>query len=147
MEIRNTTESGRGLRVLAGRFGRLDAALLDQKTHQAAHRVIVGVAHQRRRLALLQDEASDDERLDVVRERRGRDLQLVLQAPNGEAGPARAYQSTIDFQPGRITEGFELGGSIVEFHARSLTAIVASINRISSIIEIRLVVDGWHHID
>ena len=63
--------------VLASvRFGALGAAFGDQKAHQLAHHVVVGVADQRGRLAHLGHEADHHQRLDVMGEGGGRDLQL-----------------------------------------------------------------------
>src|SRR3979411_899925 len=64
--------------------GGIGATFRHQKIDQSSHHVIVGVAYQRRCLPHLTDEADHHQGLDVMRERRRRDLQFVLQAADRE---------------------------------------------------------------
>jgi hypothetical protein len=61
------------------------------------------------------------QRLDVVGEGGGRDLQFVLQAPDRHSGISGANQGAVDFQPGRIAQGFQMCGGVVKFHDQTMT--------------------------
>src|SRR5882672_124728 len=113
IEFMETKKSCRGL-CLITRF--VGAALGDQKIHQALHGVELGVTDERGGFPYLRDQAHGNQRLDVMGERRRRDLQLFLQASDRHAGLAGADQRTVDFQPRRISEGFKADCCIVDLH-------------------------------
>ena len=71
------------------------------------------MADQRGGLADLRHQAYRHQRLDVMGEGGGRDLQFLLQAPNRQPGSAGADQHAVDFEPGWITQGFEMCGGVV----------------------------------
>src|SRR4051812_17061575 len=52
----------------------------------------------------------------MVRERRRRDLQLLLQPPDRKAGIAGAHQCAIDLEPRRVAERLELLCCFFDFH-------------------------------
>ena len=78
---------------LGRRFGLLSdrgaigfrAAFRHQEPNQAPHHRIVGTTDQGRRVALLADEAHDDQGLQVMGKRRRRDRQSALQFADSEA--------------------------------------------------------------
>ena len=78
--------------VLASLVSALSCSIPRPETHQLPHHFVVGVADQRGRIAHLGHEAHHHQRLDVVGERGGRDLQLLLQAPDGKPGAPGADQ-------------------------------------------------------
>src|SRR5947207_6073419 len=67
-------------------FGAFSATFRNQKSHQLPHHFVVGVADQRGRIAHLRYTADHQQRLDVMGEGGGRDLQFLLQAPNRQPG-------------------------------------------------------------
>src|SRR5829696_1626013 len=97
------------------------AALVGQEAEEATHRRIVRPADQRGALTLLLHETGQDEPMQMVRERRSRDLQLLLQPPNGKAGIAGAHQCAIDLEPRRIAERLELLCCFFDFHRTKMT--------------------------
>src|ERR1700687_67566 len=68
----------RRLGVLA--FRGIGAAFGDQKIHQPLHHLVVGVTYERSCFPHLRDQTDQHPSLDVVGERGGCDLQLLLQA-------------------------------------------------------------------
>jgi hypothetical protein len=94
--------------ALASRAGGIDATLIDQKADEAVHRGIVGAADQRRHPALLRDESGQDQPMQMMRKRGGREAEFFLQAADRQAVVAGANERAIDLEPGRIAERFEL---------------------------------------
>src|SRR5882757_3078231 len=135
IEIADGKKLCRRLGLLA--FDGIGAAFGNQKIHQSLHDFVIGVADQRGCLAHLRDEAHHHQRLDVMGEGGGRDLQLVLQPADRHAGLAGANQRAIDLEPGRVAQGFEVCGGVVEFHGARLSESGPIVNRISRIMEIR----------
>src|ERR671913_1617617 len=100
IEILRQKKSGGDLFELrhdGGRARAFDAAFRDHVVDQAMHLVVAGIADQRRALAGLGDEADADQRLEVMRERRGSDVQSLLQAADRHALFARPHQRAVDF--------------------------------------------------
>lgn len=69
-------------RSFARRAGGIDATLIHKEADEAIHGGIVGPADERRCLALLSDQARQNQSMQVMGERRGRDRELLLQAAN-----------------------------------------------------------------
>ena len=59
--------------------------------------------------------------MQMVRERRSRDLQLLLQPPDRKAGIAGAHQCAIDLEPRRVAERLELLCCFFDFHRINMT--------------------------
>ena len=76
----------------------------------------MGVADQGRTLARLGDQPDGDQRLEMVRQGRGRDIELFLQPADRHALFAGPHQGAVDLEPGRVAQGFQAGGGIVELH-------------------------------
>ena len=88
MEIVGKNKSGGVLRL--GSASGIGAALVGQEADQAVHRRIVGPADQGRGLPLLRHQSGQQEPLEVVRERRSRNPEALLDLPDGQARlPAR----------------------------------------------------------
>ena len=54
--------------------------------------------------------------MQMMGERRGRKPKLLLQAADGKARIAGAHEGSIDLEPRRIAEGFELFCCLFDFH-------------------------------
>ena len=61
---------------------------------------------------------------------------LSCSRPTGMPGCAGADQRAVDLEPGRIAQGFEMGGGVVEFHGAQRCTVPRAVNDISRIIEI-----------
>src|SRR3984957_15496729 len=107
---RSEKNSGSLVRQDSRRAGSVRAAFLDQVIDQAAHQCVVGVAHQGRPLARLSDEADGDQRLEVMRQRRGRDVDLGLQPADRQSLLPYPHEEPVDLQAGRVAQRFEAGG-------------------------------------
>ena len=107
-----------GVALRRGASG-VDAALIDQEPDQAVHRGIVGAADQRRRLTLLSDQARQDQPVQVVRERRGGDPQLLLQSADRQSRIAGSHERAIDLESRRVAERFELFCCFFDFHGNN----------------------------
>ena len=92
------------------------ATFVDQKPNKAVHRGIVGATDERRRLTLLRDQTSQNQPMQVVRERRGGDPQSHLEMTNRQATIARPNERAIELEAGRVTERFELLRCFFDFH-------------------------------
>jgi hypothetical protein len=75
-----------------------------------------------------------------VREGGGRDLQLLLQASNRKSGATGADQRAVDFQPGRVTQRFQMSSGVIDFHEGIILSQSRNVNHISRIMEIRMVI-------
>ena len=47
---------------------------------------------------------------------------LSCRRPTGSPAAPGADQGAVDLQPGRIAEGFEMGGGVIEFHGDNLSS-------------------------
>ena len=129
LELSNLSDlkrSGRGLRLAAGFVG---AALGDQEVHQPLHGVVVGVADERRGFAYLGDQADGNQRLDVMGEAStARPLACPADGRPacrpGRRGPKHGIS-----EPRRISEGFEAGGCVVDFHIAIIIPFGSQIKR------------------
>ena len=66
--------------------------------------------------------------MQMVGERRGREPELLLQPADREPGVARSHEGSIDLEPGRIAEGFELLGCLFDFHGNRDMPPAADVN-------------------
>ena len=107
--------SGSGLTLPRSASGVL-ATFIDQKPNKAVHCGIVGAADERRRLALLRDQARQNQPMQVVRKRRGGDPQFLLQMTNRQAVVARPNERSIDLEARRVAERFKLLRGFFDFH-------------------------------
>src|SRR5215204_4386937 len=119
-----------------GRARTFDAALRDHGVDQAVHLVGAGVADQCRALARLGAEADADQRLEVMREGRGGNVEPLLQAADRHALFTRPHQGAVDLQASRVAQGFQAGGGIVELHDSKVVRLVKLSNGISGTLEI-----------
>ncbi len=81
---------------------------IDQKPNKTVHRGVVGPADESRRLTLLSHQPRQDQPMQVVRERRGGDLEFVLQATNRQSIVAGPNQRFIELEARRAAERLEL---------------------------------------
>lgn len=93
-----------------------NAALLGEIGDKTIHGAVVRPADQRRRLTFLGDKPHLDEFLQVMRQGRGRRAQPALQLSHGYSLLAHLHKRTIDPEPGKISQGFELSCCVFEFH-------------------------------
>jgi len=104
------------LRTLASDFVR--AALRRQEIHQPPHRIEVRMTDEGRGFPDLTDQPDRDQGLDMMRQRRCRDLELVLQASNWHARMPCPDQRPEDLEPRPVTQRFEACRCIVDLHVR-----------------------------
>src|SRR3990167_6391654 len=131
IEIVRQKNSGSFLRQDPRHAGAFAAAFLEHVVDQAAHEVVVGVADEGRSLARLADEADPDQRLEMMRQRRGGDADLGLQPPDRQAFRPRAPEGAIDLQAGRVTQCFQACGGVVEVHGSQINRTASFVNGIS----------------
>jgi hypothetical protein len=105
------------------------AALVGKEAEEIAHNRIIGPAHEGGGLPLLRHETGHDEPVEVVRERRGRDREALLELPDGKARSSRANECPVEVEPGRIPEGFELLGGLFEFHGNKMNIPAEAVKR------------------
>jgi hypothetical protein len=65
----------------------------------------------------------------MMRKGRGGDVEPLLQATDRHALFARPHQGAVDLQPGRIAQGFQAGGGIVELHGGNLGGVAGNVKR------------------
>lgn len=94
----------------------VDAAFGDQEFDQAVHRRIIGAADQCRHLTFLADQARQDQAMQMMGERRSRDVEFFLQVADRQPVIAGPHERAIDLEPGRIAERFELFRCFFDFH-------------------------------
>src|SRR5579872_97352 len=121
-----------GIVILRG----IGAAFGDQKIHQPSHYVVIGVTDQGGGIPDLIDQSDHHKRFDVVGQRGGRDFQLVLQAAHSKPRVSGANKRAVNLEPGRITQGFEMGGGVIQLHDGMVLDSWVIVNYISSYIEI-----------
>src|SRR5690606_21926970 len=119
----------RGLRRVAA----VRAAFVGEEPDQRLHGGIVRAADQRGRLPLLGDEARVDKALQVVRQCRSCDAELVLHAADRKAFRAGADEDAVEMEPGRVADGLQPGGCYFEFHGNSMLDPRRTVNSISMI--------------
>src|SRR5690606_30467431 len=114
--------SGCGL-ILACGTGRIDTAFIHEEADKAVHRRIVRAADQGRYLPLLRYETCQDQPVEMMGKRRGRDPELLLNATDRQSAIARANQGAINLKPRRFAEGFELLCCLFDVHRNTLCPV------------------------
>jgi hypothetical protein len=105
------------------------AALVGKEAEEIAHNRIIGPAHEGGGLPLLRHEAGHDEPVEVVRERRCRDREALLDLPDRQAHSSCANQCSVEVEAGRIPERFELLGGLFEFHGNKMRVPAEGVKR------------------
>ena len=96
------------------------------------------MADQGRALASLGDQSDPDQGLEMMRERRRRDVEPFLKATDRRAFPTGAHQGAVDLQPGRVAQRLEARSGIVELHAGQCRTSPGRVNGISRSFEIKI---------
>src|SRR3954471_11247313 len=101
----------------ARRASAFDAAFFQHVFDKAAHHRVVGVADQGRALARLCHQPDPDQRLEMVRQRRGGDVEALLQLADCHPLLAGAHQRAVDAEPSGVAESLQADSGVVELHA------------------------------
>ena len=102
------------------RFGRLDlfdTTLIFKTAHEFAHCLEVCTANQARGLAFLPDETYGNQSAQVMRERRRRDFETLLELSHRQPWRAGSNQYPEQSQAGWMTQRFEARSYILNLHA------------------------------
>jgi hypothetical protein len=105
------------------------AALVGQEAEKAVHRRVIGPADQGRGLPFLCHQSRQQEPLEVVRERRSRNAEALLDLPDGQARLAGPHQGTVDLESGGVPERFELLGCLFDVHGNSMDLLGPAVKR------------------
>ena len=73
--------------------------------------------------------------MQMMRERRGRNAELFLQAPDRQPAMTGPHERPVDLKAGRTAESFKLLGGLFDVHGNSLDAVYHLVNAISRSIE------------
>ncbi len=114
------------------------AALVGEEADQSIHRRVMCPADQHRGLPLLRHQACLDQPSAMMRQRRGRNAEPVLDAPDRQTLLARAHENAVEREARRVAQRLELGGCLFDIHGTMLRTQAATVNAISMIIEIAL---------
>jgi hypothetical protein len=125
-------------------FGRLrlfgadsvGAALINQKTDKAVHDLIVGAADQGGGLPFLNDEADRKQSLEMIGQSRTCQVEFGLQLADAQATLPRAHKRTVNAQTGRVSEGFQAAGGVINLHKIEDIMALQRVNCISGILEV-----------
>lgn len=98
------------------RKARIRAAFVDEITEQSVDRPKIRAANEGHCLALLGDESSPNQPIQMMGEGGSRDVEALPQPPDRQTRVPRAHQHPTNLEPSRITERVELLRSIFEFH-------------------------------
>lgn len=122
-----------------GRTGAVGAAFVGKITDQGLHRRVMGAADERCCLPLLRNEACVEEPPEMMRKRRGWNVQLLLDAADGQPFFARQDKSPVELQPRRVAKSLELRRCFSNFMEINLCFPNAAVNGTSTILEIPLI--------
>ncbi len=125
--INSKMRSGGSLSLARG-TGRVDTAFIYEKADEVVHGRVVGTADQRGRLTFLRHQAGQDQPMQVMRERRGRDPEFLLQAADRQPAVAGPDESPINLKPRRVSERFKLLCCLFDIHGNKLQLAGSAVN-------------------
>jgi hypothetical protein len=107
----------------------IGAALISEEAEKILHDGVIGPAHEGGGLPLLCHQTGHDKPVEVVRERGRGNPESLLDLAHGQTCSSCANQCSVEIEPGRIPERFELLGGLFEFHGNKMNIPAEAVKR------------------
>jgi hypothetical protein len=126
---RNSWQNKSGGILRLGPVPDVRAALVGQEADEGVHRRVVGPADESCGLPFLRHQPSQQEPLEVMRERRARNAEALLDLPDREARLSGPHKGAVDLEPGGVPERFELLGCLFDVHGNKMRQLPQDVKR------------------